>query len=316
VRERVPMDEISELLRQPDTLVWIDLTAPQPAALEKLRIECRLHPLAIEDVRQPHQRPKIDEYDNFYFIVFYVAKYSPGMERVEVHEVDLFVGDRFVVTVHQRPVSQIDEAVRRWSQQEGELGYNIGALLYALFDSMVDTYFPVLDAIGEDVDEVQEAIFARPDRRTLRRLSRLRRELLNARRVLAPEREVINTLLRRDRPILPANTAPYFYDIYDHIVRMIDTVDTHREVLSSATDSYLSVTSNNLNEIMKIMTAWSIMLMSASLIASIYGMNFNTEVSPWNMPELNAYFGYPLALLAMLAVVGGLFTYFRRRDWL
>jgi magnesium transporter len=310
------MDEISELLHQPETLVWIDLTAPQPAALEKLRIECRLHPLAIEDVRQPHQRPKIDEYASFYFVVFYVAKYSPTIERVEIHEVDLFVGDRFVVTVHQRPVSQIDEAVRRWSQHEGELGHNIGALLYALLDSMVDTYFPVLDAIGEDVDEVQEAIFARPDRRTLRRLSRLRRELLNARRVLAPEREVINTLLRRDRPILPANTAPYFYDVYDHIVRMIDTVDTHREVLASATDSYLSMTSNNLNEIMKIMTAWTIILMSASLIAGVYGMNFNPEASPWNMPELNAYYGYPLALLAMLAVGAGLFAYFRRRDWL
>jgi magnesium transporter len=186
----------------------------------------------------------------------------------------------------------------------------MGSLLYSLLDSMIDVYFPLVDQIGDAVDEVQDAIFAQADRRALQRLSELRRTLLRVRRVLAPEREVVNTLLRRDKPILPVDTTPYFHDLYDHVVRLIDTIDTHRDMLSTATDSYLSVTSNNLNEVMKLMASWSIILMSMTLIAGVYGMNFAV------MPELTWPLGYPLALLMMLAVGGLLFVYFRRRNWL
>ncbi|MCC6618856.1 MAG: magnesium/cobalt transporter CorA, partial [Chloroflexi bacterium] len=225
-------------------------------------------------------------------------------------EIDLFVGERYIITVHQRAVPQIDEAVRRWEHNAGELGHDVGALLYALLDSIVDTYFPVLDTLSERVDDVQEAIFVQPDQSTLRDLSRLRRTLLQLRRVVAPEREVMNSLLRRDRPILPSGTQVYFYDVYDHIVRVLDTIDTHREVLGSATDSHLSLTSNNLNQIMKVLTSWSIILMSSSLIAGIYGMNFV------HMPELAWNLGYVFALALMLAISGGLFLFFRSRDWL
>jgi magnesium transporter len=316
LREQVPLAEVSDLLANGDTLVWVDLTAPHPAVLARLEEECRLHPLAIEDACHAHQRPKVDEYATFFFLVFYVARYRAGDDAIDTDEVDLFIGERYLITVHQRPVAQIDESVRRWRQNAAALGHDIGALLYALLDSMVDSYFPVLDAIGDQVDEVQEAIFHGPSQATLRTLARLRRDLLQVRRVLAPEREVVNTLLRRDQPILPQSTAVYFHDIYDHLIRLIDTIDTHRDLLGTATDSYLSVTSNNLNQIMKVLTGWSIILMSASLTAGIYGMNFSPDASPFNMPELRWYFGYPMALLLMLAVGGLLYLNFRRRDWL
>lgn len=310
VRANVPVEEVSDLLDSPTTLVWVDLTDPEPAALATLQAECRLHPLAVEDVQREHQRPKVDEYGHFYFVVFYVPEYDAGARTIHLHEIALFLGDHWLVTVHDGPVREIEESVRRWQQNADELGLSLGTLLYSLLDSMIDAYFPVVDSIGDDVDEVQEAIFAHADRETLQRLTQMRRTLLHLRRVLAPQREVVNTLLRRDQPILPVATTPYFHDLYDHIVRLIDTIDTYRDLLGAALDSYLSVTSNNLNEVMKTLTSWSIMLMSASLIASIYGMNFDL------MPELRWPIGYPLALGMMLVVIVVLNRYFRRRGWL
>jgi magnesium transporter len=310
LREDVPEEEISDLLAAPHNLVWIDLTAPAPGALERLRVECQLHPLAIEDAQGQHQRPKVDEYEAFYFVVFYVAQLDPRSGVIQTQEVDLFLGPNYLITLHQEPVSQIEESMTRWRRNAAELGDHLGALLYSLFDSMVDSYFPVLDHLGDQVDDVQEAIFAHPTRRTLQSLSQLRRDLLAIRRVLAPEREVINTLIRRDRPILATSTIVYFHDIYDHVVRLIDTVDTYRDLLGTATDSYLSVTSNNLNEVMKTLTGWSIILMSATLVAGIYGMNFVF------MPELHWPFGYPIALAIMALIAGLLYRYFRRRGWL
>ncbi len=309
VRDDVPVEEVSDLLDDPTTLVWIDLTDPEPAALAMLQQECRLHALAIEDVQREHQRPKVDEYGHFYFVVFYVPQYEAGTDTVGVHEIDLFLGDHWLVTVHKEPIDEIDETIRRWRQNADELGASMETLLYSLLDSMVDAYFPIVDRLGDEVDEVQEAIFAHADRRTLQQVTHLRRVLLQIRRVLAPEREVINTLLRRDQPILPVATTPYFHDLYDHIVRLIETIDTYRDLLGTALDSYLSVTSNNLNEVMKTLTGWSIILMSASLIAGIYGMNFQA------MPELAWPLGYPVALIMMLIVGALLYRNFRRRGW-
>ncbi len=309
VRHDVPVEEVSALLADPRTLVWIDLTDPEPAALALLQQACRLHPLAVEDVQWPHQRPKVDEYGHYYFVVFYVPAYAEGADTVEVHEIDLFLGDHWLVTIHEESIPQIDESMQRWRQHADDLGTGIETLLYTLLDSTVDAYFPIVDRLGDEVDEVQEAIFTQADRRTLQRVTHLRRMLLQIRRVLAPEREVINTLLRRDQPILPVATTPYFHDLYDHIVRLIDTIDTYRDLLGTALDSYLSVTSNNLNEVMKTLTGWSIIMMSAALIAGVYGMNFRV------MPELAWPLGYPLALTMMLVVGGLLYRAFRRRGW-
>ena len=310
VRAGVPLEEVSDLLDTPGTLVWVDLSDPEPEMLELLRVECRLHPLAIEDAQRHHQRPKVDEYRHFYFVVFYVPAYDEARNTVELKQVSLFLAENFLITVHRGRVGEIEESVRRWEQNTDELGHNQVTLLYSLLDSLVDAYFPVVDRLGDEVDEVQDLIFDQPDQATLRRLAELRRTLLHVRRVLAPQREVINTLLRRDQPILPASTVPYFHDIYDHIVRLTETIDTYRDLLGAALDSYLSVTSNNLNQVMKTLTVWSIVLMSASLIAGIYGMNFLL------MPELQWPFGYPLALALMVLVGALLVLNFRRRGWL
>lgn len=306
LRDSVPLAEVSDLLTDPTTLVWVDLEAA-PTALLHLQEECRLHPLAVEDAQTRHQRPKIDEYDHFYFVVFYVPQ---ATSRSATEEVSLFLGERFLVTVHQAPIPEIDTTVRHWHTNAAELGPNIGALLYSLLDNFVDAYFPIIDRIGEEVDELQERLFERTDRQVLQHLARLRRDLLTIRRVLAPEREVINALIRRDQPILPLLAIPYFHDIYDHVVRLTEMIDTQRDLLATAVDVYVSLTSNNLNEVMKTLTGWSIILMSIAVITGIYGMNFRM------MPELESPLGYPLALVGMLVVSIGLFSYFRRRDWL
>jgi magnesium transporter len=310
LRSDVPETEISDLLATPHALVWIDVQNPTSQDLAQLQTECSLHPLAVEESLKHGHRPKIIEYATFYFMTMAAISFQPDSATVVADEIDIFLGDRFLITLHAQSAPHIEESIRRWSQYPAEIGPSTGALLHSLLDSLIDSYFPIADEIGDRVDAIQDAIFAQPDRSSLKALTNLRRTLLTFRRLLAPEREVFNTLLRRDRPILPADVLVYYHDIYDHVIRLIDTIDTYREMLSATLDVYLSATSNNLNEVMKVLAGWSIILMSATLVAGIYGMNFTY------MPELNLPFGYPWALGLMLLVASLLYIYFRRRRWL
>ncbi|MBI4498106.1 MAG: magnesium/cobalt transporter CorA [Chloroflexi bacterium] len=308
-------DQIGALLRAHEQVVWLDLRDPSPREFEFLRREFGFHPLALEDAQKRHQRPKIDEYPNFYFLVFYaLCVRSPGEagagSLVCLEEIGIFLGQSYIVTVHAQSVPELEEAARRWRQVREEVGAHTGTLLYAILDSIVDHYFVVVDALAERMDDLEEQIFERFDIRPSEEIFRLRKELLGVRRVLAPEREVVNTLLRREVPILPPQVTVYLQDVYDHVVRVTDTVDTYRDLLSGTLDAYLSAVSNSLNQVMKTLTAVAAILMSVSLIAAIYGMNFRS------MPELEQPWGYPFAL-GLMAVVGlGLALYFWRRGWL
>jgi magnesium transporter len=304
-------EQISELIKNPDNVIWLDVVNPSPQDLQLLGNELHFHPLAVEDAHHFHSRPKIDSYDGYYFAVFYALAFHAKPEpAVSVNQIALFIGRNYLVTVHTRAIAEVDETLRRWREHHDVVGHHVGAVVYNLLDAIVDNYFPVMDQIAESIEDLEEEIFTHYTDSAQGKIFALKKELLNVRRVVTPSRDVLNILLRRDRPIFNSDVIVYFQDVYDHIVRVTDSIDTYRELLASALDSHLSITSNRMNQTMRVMTASSIVLMSMSLIAGIYGMNFAI------MPELQWQNGYILALLAMLATGTTIFYLFRRRGWL
>jgi len=302
--------DISEILPQKEQFVWLDLQAPQEADIALLRDEFKFHALAIEDATRHHERPKVDSYDGYYFLVFYAISYDERRNRLSSEAINLFVGSNYLVSVHHDEISAIDETIKRWQKDAEQFGHDAGALLYALLDTITDEYFPVIDRLADRVEGIEEQIFERFSEDALQDVFSLKRDLLSIRRIVAPERDVLNILIRREVPIFDRNAILYLQDVYDHIVRITDSIDTYRDLLSSALDAFLSVQSNRLNQIVKVLTIASIVLMSDALIAGIYGMNFEF------MPELHWTFGYPFALGLMVMIGVALVAFFRWRKWL
>jgi magnesium transporter len=306
---------ISDLIADGRNLLWIDLHNPSAQELQKIAEEFELHPLAVEDASRQHQRPKVDEYPRFYFVVFYVLEINPATLQVTHKELDMFMGPNYLVTVHYEEIPALAEAGRRWQNNAEEIESDIGILLYSLIDTIVDDYFPVLDALVDRIEDLEDDLFnskkgdGARSRDHIASMLTLKRNLLTLRRIASPERDLLNILTRRDSPIFSEHTRVYFQDIYDHIVRVTDTIDAYRDLLSSAVDANLAVISNDLNKVMRTLTAASIILMTDALIAGIYGMNFD-----W-MPELKWEYGYFYCLGLMLVVSLALYFVFKRKNW-
>jgi magnesium transporter len=306
----IDVDDISEILHSKDLTIWLDIKQPTEQDLELLRNEFHFHPLAIEDATRFHERPKVDVYPSYYFIVFYAAQHDSELGQVTTEPIYLFVGPNYLVSVHRGAIKQVEDTLARWQAANSPISNTVGALLYALLDSIVDDYFPVLDGIADRVEELEDTIFNNYQDTAIEQIFALKKDLLKLRRVVAPERDVMNVLLRRDQPVFQSQDIIYLQDVYDHVVRVSESIDTYRDLLSSALDSFLSLQSNRLNQIVKVLTIASIVLMSNALIAGIYGMNFD-----W-MPELRWTYGYPFALGLMAAISVGLVLLFKRMRWL
>ncbi|MFV9504216.1 MAG: magnesium/cobalt transporter CorA [Oscillochloridaceae bacterium umkhey_bin13] len=320
-----PLAEISDYLELPNTLIWLDLEAPDEVEVALLSEEFGFHPLAIEDVVRDHERPKIDRYPGYYLLIFYSAGYndpsalagedvgmpgpSPADQPIDLRQLSIFVGRNFLVTIHRRPIHQVRATMQRWEMPGTMIGNHIGGMLHALLDTIVDDYFLLMDQIVDWIEDLEDVIFSKRREGSIEEIFGLKKDLLLLRRVVAPERDLINVLLRQETPIFAPGELVYMQDVYDHIVRVTDSIDAYRELLSSALDSYLSLQGNQLNQLVKTLTLASIILMSASLIAGIYGMNFVL------MPELEWPWGYPFALSLMLTVGVGLALFFKSRKW-
>jgi magnesium transporter len=301
--DSVKLESISDIVPDRETVLWLDIQDPTEADLELLRNEFGFHELALEDVVRRHQRAKVDEYEGYLFVVFY------AVGKNHVHEVNLFVGENYLVTVHQGEVPEISDTANRWQKDAGRIEHGVGVLVYSLLDTIVDGYFPVIDHIAERVDSVEREIFE-TKRNCLPDLFAMKRQLIRLRRTLGPERDALNVFLRHDDGLFKPATRVYFQDIYDHTIRVLDTIDLYRDQLSSMLDAYLSVSSNRLNFVMKRMTALATILMSLTVITGVYGMNFAlTPSNDWR-------FGFWFAIGSMFMLALGLVAYFRRIDWL
>jgi len=299
---------IDGLLRDGGALLWLDIQDPTPVEIALLREEFSFHELALEDAARRGQRPKVDEYEGYYFVVLYAAEHT-AEGSIRTHELHCFWGKDYFVTLHDGPVPEVAAAVERWRSSLQRAEYGVAFPVYALLDAVIDGYFPAVDAIADRIEDVEGRLFE-ADAESIREVFALRRELLATRRVLAPSRDVLNVLIRRDVPVFPPALIPYLADVYDHTIRVIDALDLHRDLLATAVETHLSVTSNRLNQTLRTLAALTIGVMVPTLIAGIYGMNFR------HLPELEWPFGYPLALGLMAAAMGALFVVFKRIGWL
>lgn len=290
-------------------VVWLDVINPGEAEANFLRDEIGLHPLAVEDCVRGRQRPKLDRYPGYFFLVIYAASINPERKRMALKELHIFLGDRFIVTVHDDPIEEIDEIAARWRAAPDRLT-DVGAIAHLLLDTVVDDYFPVLEHFADRTEALESEVFAGSEAEAVSRILVLRHELVMFRKVVAPQREVISTLLRRDLPFLKPQLVPYFQDVHDHTIRVTEEIDSIRELVSVLLDAQMSFSTRQLNQTVRMMTAWSIILMSMTLIAGVYGMNFVA------MPELRWRWGYAFALALMGTVGLLLVAYFRRRRWL
>jgi magnesium transporter len=290
-------------------LVWIDIFNPGEREERYLRDEIGFHPLAVEDCVRGRQRPKMDRYSDYLFLVLYAASINVTRDRMALNELHIFLGDRFIVTVHDFKVEEIGEIMARWRTSTRDT-MGVGNLAYMLFDAIVDDYFPVLEHFSERAERFESMVFDQSTAPGLDEVLLMRQELVTFRRIVAPQREVISALLRRDLPVLHPELLPYFQDVHDHIIRVTEEIDAMRELLSALLDAQFSLSANRLNHTMRTMTAWSIILMSMALIAGIYGMNFD-----W-MPELHWRAGYFISLAVMAGIGAGLLGFFRYNRWL
>ncbi len=272
-QEELPIEGCLTQLASRGGFLYADLQAPDEEELEVIQRQFHFHPLAIEDVRTRHQRPKIDIYGDQYFLVFYRLGPSAAHDGDWVlQELDFFIGPNFLIVTHDSPVDLLDKTVDRFGREDGKK--DVSGLLYDLLDSMVDDYFLFLDDLGERSQEIEEQVFERYKEENLQRLLSLKKDLALLRRIVAPERDSVNVLLRRDPPILDSSRIFYFQDIYDHLIRIADSIDTYRELATGTLDAFLSVQNNKLSEVVRKLTILSTIFLPLMFVTSFFGMNF------------------------------------------
>jgi len=309
--------ELSSLAECPvvigkQTVTWIHIDGVHEAeTVEKIGACFHLHPLIMEDIMNTEQRPKIDEYDGYLFVVLRILSYDERANALATEQVSMVVGPNYVISFKEER-GDIFGAVRERIRNDKSRLRSLGAdfLAYSLIDSVVDAYFIILEKIGEKIEYVEEDVIAMPSAQIVREIHELKREMIFLRRSVWPLREIISLLERNDSGIIGQTTRVYLKDVYDHTIQIMDTVETHRDIISGMLDIYLSSISNRLNEVMKVLTIISTIFIPLTFIAGVYGMNFKY------MPELDSPWGYPLILLLMLII--GLFMvfYFRRKKWI
>jgi magnesium transporter len=301
-----------------ESVSWVDIMSlGNQRTWEGLGKVFDLHPLVQEDVVNVPQRPKVEDYEDQLVIITWMVMLKPDGRSFYKEQVSFILEKNYLLTVQEEEKYDCFKSVRdRIRHNKGIIRkQKADYLAYTLIDSIIDGFFPVLEAFGEQIEDLETEVIEEPTPKTLNKIYKVRRELLDLRRAIWPQRDAINSLIRDGSPLISEEVRVYLRDCYDHTVQVMDMVETYRELASGLMDVYLSSVGNRMNEIMKILTVISTIFIPLTFVAGIYGMNFNTERSPWNMPELNWYFGYPLCIAAMLAIASVLFYFFWRRGW-
>lgn len=302
-----------------ESVSWVDVQGlGNKDILHRLGQSFDLHPLVLEDIVNMVERPKIEDYEDQLVIIAHMVVPNNNNGSFYSEQVSLVLGKYYVLTVQEEPEHDCFDGVRMRIDKGKGIIRRQGSdyLAYSLLDAIIDGFFPVLELYGERIDELEEEVIVNPNQKTLQKIYQVRRELLQLRRAIWPQRDAINSLIRDGSELISDDVRIYLRDCYDHAVQVMDIVETYRELVAGLMDVYLSAISNKMNEIMKLLTVVSSIFIPLTFIAGVYGMNFNTEKSPHNMPELNWYWGYPLCLGAMALVAISLLYFFWRRGWL
>jgi magnesium transporter len=315
---------VEETLKEPDAIpqylqkwpvTWINIDGlGDEATLLRLGELFSLHKLALEDVVNVNQRAKTEQYENK---IFFVARMLTTTERLETEQITLFLGSNYILTFQEKAGDCFDPVRARIRGGKGRMRTG-GAdyLAYALIDAVIDSYFPVLERYDEKLDDLEQRVMASPDRDVIEDIHAVRKDLLTMRRAVWPVREAVNLLVRDASPLIVEYTRVFLRDCYDHTIQVIDMLENLREIASGLVDLYMSGVSNRMNEVMKVLAIIATVFIPLSFIAGLYGMNFDSSISSWNMPELGLRYGYPLALCVMLLVFIGQLYYFKRKGWI
>jgi len=308
IREAAPADLPELLASQTDTL-WVDMTGPDEDDLTVMRDVFHFHPLAIEDTTNQQQRPKIEEYaDHLFLILNPIACYG---SEIEFRELDVFVGSNFVVSVHREEEPVVAEARRRVPPAGNGPSMSPSYLLYTLMDATIDAYFPVVDALGDLIEDIENEVLTEPRQAALARLFHSKRTMIELWRVVWPQREVLNVLIHHKLPYIEQETLQYYLrDISDHLLWLADMVNTFRDSLMSVTDLYMSAVSNQLNRVVNRLTVFALAVGALTVVGGFYGMNFTQTWPPFDAP-----WGVPLVLGMMAVTTGGLLLLLRRLEW-
>ena len=300
-----------------DQTFWLDLETPSQEELELLREQFHFHPLALEDAAHPHQRPKLDEYGEYVFLAadevtldvsaYQSAPSAREAQAVQARQMAAFLGSHFLVTVHTQPVTTIQTLRARCDHHAQLLQRGPDYILYSLLDALVDGYFPLLEALEEQIDELEDRIVDRPDRSILDTLFGMKRDLTRLRRHTSPLREVLQSLTSRDFPNVHSETLPYFRDVADHLFRIYETLDSHRDLMSNMLDAYLSQVSNEMNRVMQKLSIVATIFLPITFITGYFGMNFDKQ--PWMKTDVWFW------TWVMTMVAAGTYWWFRKRHW-
>jgi magnesium transporter len=309
--------KIKEYLKT-HTVSWIDvLGLGNIETWDALSPMFNLHRMLVEDVVNVPQRPKVEHYQDQVLIIAIMVVLNSDRTGFSKEQVSLVLGKNYLLTIQEEPEEDCFHGVRQRIEIDRGIIRTQGAdyLAYCLLDAIVDGFFPVLEYYGELIEDLEEEVMIRPNRSTLEKIYKVRRELLTIRRAIWPQRDAINSLIRDGSDLISSEVQVYLRDCYDHTVQVMDMVETYRELATGLMDVYLSAVSNKMNEIMKLLTVVSAIFIPLTFIAGVYGMNFDRSKSPVNMPELGWYWGYPFCLALMGITAGSLVFFFWKRGW-
>jgi len=306
-----PVAEVSDWLSQPDTVVWVDLCGPSKDQLHELASELGLHELAVEDALSEHQRPKLDHYQTHLFLSAHAVRVDGETGDLDDTEVDAFINDRWLITVRKDDGFAIEPVVARWDNSSDLAKLGVSFMLYGLLDVIIDGYFDTVEAFDNFYDEVSEGIFSEQpiNPAQQRHWFEMRRSLVHFHRLVVPMRETVSTLMRREHTAVSEQLYPYYQDVYDHILRVSESTDALRDLVSTIVETNLSLRDYRQNQVMKKVTSWAAIIAVPTLITGFYGMNV-----PY--PGYGREWGVVVSVVLMLILSSGLFVLFRKRDWL
>jgi magnesium transporter len=297
--------------------VWINIDGLHDTGfISKLGSHYGIHPLVLEDIVNTTQRPKFEDFESYIYAVVKQLHYDEEKNEIWIEQVSIVFGKNYIISFQEKPGDVFDpirEGIRRAKGRTSRSGPDY--LAYRLIDSLVDDYFVIIEKIGGKIEELEESLIKDPTIAMLHTMHNLKREMLYMRKAVWPLREVVGGMERSENKLVDKKTFPFIRDLHDHTVQVVDTIETLREVATSMTDLYLSSVNNRMNQIMKVLTIISTIFIPLSFFASLYGMNFNTSV-PYNMPELNTPYGYPMLVVFMFCLSFVMLGYFWRKKWL
>ncbi len=296
--------------------VWVQVTEPEKPEILKLITDAfNIHHLALEDVLTKHQRAKIEQYGDIFFVI--VHELASANDEISSNQLCFFLAKNYVVSFQFEALQSLNQIKERLGTNNGTIrSHGADYLASAMLDAVIDTYFPVLEDLGEKLEDLEDAILEDPSRHVISEIHQTKRQLLTVRRTVWPMREVLNALLRDASQHFSTEVRLHLRDCYDHAVELIDLTETYRELGADLMDVYLSSISNRMNEVMKVLTIIATVFAPPTLIATIYGMNFNSSVSPYNMPETNWHYGYPICLAVMLLTSLTVLAFLWWKGWL